>query len=159
MSDKYFTVNNLKYMDKDEQKYIWEESLYDLLSDFSCPGWLVRLKSVLKYPLTIPSHPIRKNYPIPSTRIFFHWCLTVIWLYKIFTLYSFRMTASQMQKRKIWLPYINQPVQDCCFLQDLVHYILLAIPDTLFFLPAFPFSDYCLKRRKVQSATDRPKKS
>ena len=41
----------------------------------------------------------------------------------------------------------------------LVHYILLAIPDTLFFLPAFPFSDYCLKRRKVQSATDRPKKS
>ena len=43
--------------------------------------------------------------------------------------------------------------------QDLVHYILLAITDTLFFLPAFPFSDYCLKRRKVQSATDRPKKS
>ena len=36
---------------------------------------------------------------------------------------------------------------------------LLAIPDTLFFQPAFPFSDYCLKRRKVQSATDRPKKS
>ena len=36
---------------------------------------------------------------------------------------------------------------------------LLAIPDTLFFLPAFPFSDYCLKRRKVQAATDRPKKS
>ena len=42
---------------------------------------------------------------------------------------------------------------------NLVHYILLAIPDTLFFQPAFPFSDYCLKRRKVQSATDRPKKS
>ena len=41
----------------------------------------------------------------------------------------------------------------------LVHYILLAIHHTLFFLPAFPFSDYCLKRRKVQSATDRPKKS
>ena len=36
---------------------------------------------------------------------------------------------------------------------------LLAIPDTLFFQPAFPFSDYCLKRRKVQSATDQPKKS
>ena len=36
---------------------------------------------------------------------------------------------------------------------------LLAIPDTLFFQPAFPFSDYCLKRRKAQSATDRPKKS
>ena len=36
---------------------------------------------------------------------------------------------------------------------------LPAIPDTLFFLPAFPFSDYCLKRMKVQSATDRPKKS
>ena len=29
---------------------------------------------------------------------------------------------------------------------------ILAIPDTLFFLPAFPFSDYCLKRRKAQSA-------
>ena len=27
--------------------------------------------------------------------------LTVIWLYRIFTLYSFRMTASQMRKRKI----------------------------------------------------------
>ena len=36
---------------------------------------------------------------------------------------------------------------------------LLTIPDTLFFQPAFPFSDYCLKRRKAQSATDRPKKS
>ena len=35
---------------------------------------------------------------------------------------------------------------------SLVHYILLAIPDTLFFQPAFPFSDYCLKRRKAQSA-------
>jgi len=36
---------------------------------------------------------------------------------------------------------------------------LLTIPDTLFFQPAFPFSDYCLKRRKAQSATDQPKKS
>ena len=36
---------------------------------------------------------------------------------------------------------------------------LLAIPDTLFFQPTFPFSDYCLKRGKAQSATDRPKKS
>ena len=36
---------------------------------------------------------------------------------------------------------------------------ILAIPDTLFFQPAFPFSDYCLKRRKAQSATDQPKKS
>ena len=34
-----------------------------------------------------------------------------------------------------------------------------AIPDTLFFLPAFPFSDYCLERGKAQSATDRPAKS
>ena len=48
-------------------------------------------------------------------------------------------------------------VQFLFFRHALVHYILLAIPDTLFFLPAFPFSDYCLKRRKVQSATDRPK--
>ena len=38
-------------------------------------------------------------------------------------------------------------------------FIESTIPDTLFFRPAFPFSDYCLKRRKVQSATDRPKKS
>ena len=29
---------------------------------------------------------------------------------------------------------------------------ILAIPDTLFFQPTFPFSDYCLKRRKAQSA-------
>ena len=36
---------------------------------------------------------------------------------------------------------------------------ILAIPDTLFFQPTFPFSDYCLKRGKAQSATDRPKKS
>ena len=36
---------------------------------------------------------------------------------------------------------------------------LLAIPDTLFFQPTFPFSDYCLKRRKAQSAKDRPAKS
>ena len=36
---------------------------------------------------------------------------------------------------------------------------LLVIPDTLFFLPAFPFSDYCLKRGKAQSAKDRPAKS
>ena len=35
---------------------------------------------------------------------------------------------------------------------------MAAIPDTLFFQPAFPFSDYCLKHRKAQSATDRPKK-
>ena len=36
---------------------------------------------------------------------------------------------------------------------------LLAIPDTLFFQPAFPFSDYCLKRGKAQSAKNRPAKS
>ena len=36
---------------------------------------------------------------------------------------------------------------------------ILAIPDTLFFQPAFPFSDYCLKRGKAQSAKDRPAKS
>ena len=37
MSDKYFTVNIRAYWDKDEPTYIGEESLYDLLSDFSCP--------------------------------------------------------------------------------------------------------------------------
>ena len=37
MSDKYFTVNIRAYLDKDEPTYIEEESLYDLLSDFSCP--------------------------------------------------------------------------------------------------------------------------
>ena len=43
--------------------------------------------------------------------------------------------------------------------QDLVHYILLAIPDTLFFLPAFPFSDYCLKRGKAQFVEYQPEES
>ena len=37
MSDKYFTVNIRAYLDKDKPTYIGEESLYDLLSDFSCP--------------------------------------------------------------------------------------------------------------------------
>ena len=37
MSDKYYTVNIRAYLDKDEQTYIGEESLYNLLSDFSCP--------------------------------------------------------------------------------------------------------------------------
>ena len=37
MSDKYFTVNIRAYLYKDEPTYIGEESLYDLLSDFSCP--------------------------------------------------------------------------------------------------------------------------
>ena len=37
MSDKYFTVNIRAYLDKDEPTYIGEESLYDLLSDFSFP--------------------------------------------------------------------------------------------------------------------------
>ena len=32
-----FTVNIRAYLDKDEPTYIGEESLYDLLSDFSCP--------------------------------------------------------------------------------------------------------------------------
>jgi hypothetical protein len=36
MSDKYFIVNIRAYLDKDEPAYIGEESLYDLLSDFSC---------------------------------------------------------------------------------------------------------------------------
>ena len=38
-------------------------------------------------------------------------------------------------------------------------FIESTIPDTLFFQPAFPFSDYCLKRGKAQSAKDRPAKS
>ena len=59
---------------------------------------------------------------------------------------------------------LSAPTQEmllkyCLDRQDLVHYILLAIPDTLFFQPAFPFSDYCLKRGKAQSAKDRPAKS
>ena len=37
MSDKYFTINIRAYLDKDEPTYIGEESLYDLLSAFSCP--------------------------------------------------------------------------------------------------------------------------
>ena len=34
-----------------------------------------------------------------------------------------------------------------------------AIPDTLFFLPAFPFSDYCLKHRKAQFVEYQPEES
>lgn len=37
MSEQYFTVNIRAYLDKNELTYIGEESLYDLLSDFSCP--------------------------------------------------------------------------------------------------------------------------
>ncbi|MDC7290065.1 GNAT family acetyltransferase [Blautia schinkii] len=37
MCDKYFTVNIRAYLDKEELTYIGEESLHDLLSDFSCP--------------------------------------------------------------------------------------------------------------------------
>ena len=37
MSDKYFAVNIRTYLDKDKPTYIGEESLYNLLSDFSCP--------------------------------------------------------------------------------------------------------------------------
>ena len=37
MLNTYSTVNIRKYLDKDEPTYIGEESLYDLLSDFSCP--------------------------------------------------------------------------------------------------------------------------
>ncbi|MDO4556550.1 MAG: GNAT family acetyltransferase [Lachnospiraceae bacterium] len=37
MSDKYFTINLRAYLDKDEPTYVGEESLNDLLSDFSCP--------------------------------------------------------------------------------------------------------------------------
>ena len=36
---------------------------------------------------------------------------------------------------------------------------ILAIPDTLFFLPAFPFSDYCLKHRKAQFVEYQPEES
>lgn len=38
MSSRYLTVNIRAYLDKDELTYIGEESLYDLLSDFSCPN-------------------------------------------------------------------------------------------------------------------------
>lgn len=38
MSEQYFTVNIRAYLDKDEPTYIGEDSLYELLSDFSCPG-------------------------------------------------------------------------------------------------------------------------
>ena len=48
---------------------------------------------------------------------------------------------------------------------DTMHYdtedipAILAIPDTLFFLPAFPFSDYCLKHRKAQFVEYQPEES
>lgn len=37
MSEQYFTVNIRAYLDKDKPTYIGEDSLYKLLSDFSCP--------------------------------------------------------------------------------------------------------------------------
>lgn len=37
MSEQYFTVNIRAYLDKDKPTYIGEDSLYELLSDFSCP--------------------------------------------------------------------------------------------------------------------------
>lgn len=37
MSEQYFTVNIRAYLDKDKPTYIGENSLYELLSDFSCP--------------------------------------------------------------------------------------------------------------------------
>ena len=48
----------------------------------------------------------------------------------------------------------NTPGSDCALTSLAVDepLAILAIPDTLFFLPAFLFSDYCLKRRKAQSA-------
>lgn len=38
MSEQYFTVNIRAYLDKDKPTYIGEDSLYELLSDFSCPN-------------------------------------------------------------------------------------------------------------------------
>ena len=38
-------------------------------------------------------------------------------------------------------------------------FIESTIPDTLFFLPAFPFSDYCLKRGKAQFVEYQPEES
>ena len=38
MSEQYFTVNIRAYLDKDRPTYIGEDSLYELLSDFSCPN-------------------------------------------------------------------------------------------------------------------------
>lgn len=37
MSEQYFTVNIRAYWDKDKPTYVGEVSLYELLSDFSCP--------------------------------------------------------------------------------------------------------------------------
>ena len=38
MSDQYFIINIRAYLDKDKPTYIGENSLYELLSDFSCPS-------------------------------------------------------------------------------------------------------------------------
>jgi hypothetical protein len=38
-------------------------------------------------------------------------------------------------------------------------FIESTIPDTLFFQPAFPFSDYCLKRGKAQLVEYQPEES
>lgn len=38
MSEQYYTVNIRAYLDRNEPTYIGEDNLYELLSDFSCPG-------------------------------------------------------------------------------------------------------------------------
>lgn len=37
MSEQYFTVNIRTYLDRNKPAYVGEDSLYKLLSDFSCP--------------------------------------------------------------------------------------------------------------------------
>lgn len=38
MNEQYFTVNIRVYLDEKEPTYIGEDSLYEMLSDFSCPA-------------------------------------------------------------------------------------------------------------------------
>ena len=62
--------------------------------------------------------------------------------------------------RKIWLLCLNHykgklpPI-----LSGSLLFIESTIPDTLFFQPAFPFSDYCLKHRKAQFVEYQPEES
>ena len=69
MSDKYFTINIRAYLDKDEPTYIGEESLYDLLSDFSCPKnpdvEYFLLHNAIEFTKKDQS---RKNYSLPKEK-------------------------------------------------------------------------------------------
>ena len=74
--------------------------------------------------------------------------------------------AVQIERIIHEMPYIDETDKanstmdidpDCYDTEDIP--AILAIPDTGFFRPAFPFSDYCLKRGKAQFVEYQPEES